>query len=183
MIHSIKYTNDHNNENLQHALISASQDGTVKIWDRRSGQVVSTLRHNNSPFYSVDTNKQLISAGTNSELVFWDMRKIKPPVYTYSSSHTDDVTCLGYHPEKPNWLISCSTDNLLCHFDFNGKPNIEVEDDTLEGVYCSTQPLIKCGFIGSDKIWTVTSVNSIEIINIENLDVYAKIEKVRHSFQ
>eukprot|EP00347_Sterkiella_histriomuscorum_P016228 403353998 len=180
-IHAIKFTNDFSNDSLQHCILSASQDGTVKIWDRRNGEAVSTLKHNNRPFYQVDTNKTLICAGTNSELVFWDMRKMKPPLYTYGSSHTDDVTGLAYHPENPNWLISCSTDNLMCHFDF-GKEGVspQNEEDTMEGVYCSAQPLIACGFIGQDKIWTLTSINTIEIVGIENLDVIAKVEKFPH---
>lgn len=153
-IHSLKYSNDESNEYLQHVVLSASSDGTVKLWDRRNGEAVGVLKHQNCPFYSVDTNKQIISAGTNSELVFWDIRKMKPPLFTYKSSHTDDITGLAYHPANPDWLITCSTDNLMCHFDFNGKANILDEEETMEGVYCSTQPLINCGYINKDMIWT-----------------------------
>ncbi|CDW76576.1 wd repeat-containing protein 89-like [Stylonychia lemnae] len=179
-INALKFSNDHTNQHLQHVIESASQDGTVKIWDRRSGEAVSTLRHQNSPFYSVDTNKSIICAGTNSELVFWDIRKMKPPLFTYKSSHTDDVTGLAYHPENPDSLISCSTDNLMCQFDFAGKENPQLEDETLEGVYCSSQPLINCGFLNKDMIWAITSINTIEIINLENLDVFTKVEKFPH---
>jgi WD40 repeat protein len=93
------------------------------------------MSYQNCPFYSLDVNKNMICAGTNSEIIFWDLRKLKV-AQAYQSSHTDDVTALCFNPTNPNWLLSCSTDNLLCHFDFEGKPSLS-EDDTLEGVYAS----------------------------------------------
>jgi WD40 repeat protein len=63
------------------------------------------------------------------------MRKLKIAL-NYRDSHTDDVTALAFHPLNPNWMISCSTDNLLCHFNWEEKPT-KNEEDTLEGVYSS----------------------------------------------
>lgn len=89
------------------------------------------------------------------------------------------MTALAFHQTNPAWLISCSTDNLLCHFNFEGKPS-QSEDDTLEGVYASEQPLIDCGFIRNEYIWTQTSINSVEVITVENQDVFSKITKFPH---
>lgn len=75
--------------------------------------------------------------------------------------------------------MTCSTDNLLCHFDFNGKPSTS-EDDTLEGVYCSEQPLIDCGFYKDDLMWVLTSINSVEVITVQDCDVYSKFTKFPH---
>lgn len=177
-IHALAYSNDSSSEHLQHLVISASADRSVKLWDRRSAECVSSLSHQNSSFFSVATNTQVIAAGTNSAVVFWDIRKMKPPLFAYTSAHTDDVTCLQYHESNPQWMASCSTDNLMCHFNFQDKLSPENEEETMEGVYCSNQPLISCGFIGESKLWTLTSVNTVEIVNIENCDVFAKIEKV-----
>jgi len=77
--------------------MTASEDQTVKLWDRRYGNVVGELSYQNKPFYSLDTNKSLLCAGTNSEIVFWDLRKMKIAM-TYQSSHTDDVTAVKFHP-------------------------------------------------------------------------------------
>ena len=99
---------------------------------------------------------------------------------SYNSSHTDDVTGVKYHPTNKNCLISSSTDNLLCQFDFLDKPT-RTEDDTLDGVYASEQPLIDCGFLASKNLmWAQTSINTIEIITQENCDVYAKVSKFPH---
>lgn len=50
----------------------------------------------------------------------------------------------------------------------------------MEGVYASEQPLIDCGFINADLMWTQTSINTIEIVTIENCDVFAKVTKFPH---
>jgi hypothetical protein len=50
----------------------------------------------------------------------------------------------------------------------------------MEGVYSSSQPLIDCGFINNDQFWVLTSVNTIEICNIENADLYKLIDKFPH---
>jgi WD40 repeat protein len=123
---------------MQHAIFSASEDGCVKIWDRRNGLLVNNLnfREGNAPFYSVATNKNIICAGSDKEIVFWDLRNLKKSLMFYKNAHTLDVTGLQYHKENPNWLLSCSTDSQLCHFDFNEKPTL-TEMDTMEGVYCS----------------------------------------------
>jgi len=177
-VNDLVYLNDNQNEQLQHVLISASQDGTVKLWDRRNCESVGQLVYQErKPFFSVATNKLVITAGSNQDIVFWDVRKLKSPMFNYRSSHTDDVTSLTYHQTKPNWLVSCSTDNLMCHFNFEGKQSFN-EDETMEGVYCSNQPLIDCGFISDQHMWTLTSINTLEIIDIENCGVFCKIEKV-----
>jgi WD40 repeat protein len=76
-ISALKYTGINDNENLANVIITASEDRTVKLWDRRYGNVVSELNYQNSPFFSLDVNKNVIAAGTNSEIVFWDLRKLK----------------------------------------------------------------------------------------------------------
>ncbi len=55
-----------------------------------------------------------------------------------------------------------------------------MEDDTLEGVYASEQPLIDCGFIRDQYIWTQTSINSVEVITVENQDIFSKITQFPH---
>jgi hypothetical protein len=46
------------------------------------------------------------------------------------------------------------------------------EDDAVESVYCSEQPLLDCGFIGSTgtKAYALTSINSLEIIDLQDED-------------
>ena len=66
-------------ESIEHAslMITASQDGTVKLWDKRVESPVSKLEYMRKPFFSVATNKQLLAAGQDSEIVMWDLRRMK----------------------------------------------------------------------------------------------------------
>lgn len=57
------------------------------------------------------------------------------------------------------------------------------EDDAVESVYCSEQPLLDCGFIGNGKkAYALTSINSIEIIDLqdEEQQLLTKITKFEH---
>ena len=51
------------------------------------------------PFYSVDSNGQIILAGTDQDLVFWDIRKLKVPLEVLDESHSEDITCVKFHSE------------------------------------------------------------------------------------
>ena len=66
------------NEDMMHVFMTASQDGLVKIWDRRLNQSVAQVNSGGgkSPFYSVGTNQGLIAAGTHEDLIIWDIHKL-----------------------------------------------------------------------------------------------------------
>ena len=133
-----------------HVIFTASEDGVVKLWDRKNGDCVHQLKAD-TRFFSLDHNKQMICAGSIEDVIFWDLRKMKQ-LMRYSESHSDEVSCVCFNPANPQQLLTASTDNLCCLFDFNQKPS-NSEDDTLEGVYSSSQPLIACGYIGNDMFW------------------------------
>ncbi len=44
-ISALKYTGINDNESLANVIITASEDKTVKLWDRRHGNVVSELNY------------------------------------------------------------------------------------------------------------------------------------------
>ena len=80
-------------------MLSGSEDKIIKIWDRNTGKVVGKMQYGNMPFYSIDTNQQIICAGTNEDIIFWDVRNLKNPLEVLDESHSDDVTCVKFHPK------------------------------------------------------------------------------------
>lgn len=58
-----------------------------------------------------------------------------------------------------------------------------MEDGALEATFCSDTQLIDCGFVGMDDrlFWALSSVNTLELCNIETVDVYTKISKFPHA--
>lgn len=55
-----------------------------------------------------------------------------------------------------------------------------IEEDMIEGAYSSTQPLIACGFVNDEVIWTQTSINTIEILRISDATCFMNIAKFPH---
>lgn len=57
------------------------------------------------------------------------------------------------------------------------------DDGVVEGVYCCEQPLLDAGFLQGnkdDKFYALTSVNTLEICNLETADLFTKITKFPH---
>lgn len=79
-------------------MLSGGEDKLLKIWDRNSGQVVGKMQYGNMPFFSCDTNNQIIVAGTNEDLIFWDIRNLKSPLDVLDESHNEDITSVKFHP-------------------------------------------------------------------------------------
>ena len=141
------------------------------------------MKYGNMPFYSVDTNNQIIVAGTNEDIIFWDIRKLKAPLEVLDESHNEDVTSVNFHPSDYHKVITCSTDCLINLFNFEGKKSMKEEDEVLEATYCCEQPLLAVGYMpGRGKFWALTSVNTIEIINEETADLFTKVTKVSAIF-
>lgn len=129
--------------------MTASQDGLIKLWDRRQLSTVASLASTaggfgKSPFFSVAASENLICGGTNEDLLFWDIRSLTKSIGRFTEGHNDDVTQLAFS-EDQSLLISCSVDNVLNMFDFSSKvgacldPKAKLqEDDLIDGAYSSS---------------------------------------------
>lgn len=51
--------------------------------------------------------------GEDASIHFWDARKPTAPIFSHTSTHSDDITCLHFHPTVPDRLLSASSDGLL----------------------------------------------------------------------
>ena len=127
----------------------------------------------------------MIVAGTNQDIVFWDVRKIKHPLDVLESSHCDDITAVDFHPMSGQHqrVLTCSIDCQVNYFDFAGKDSMAEEEGALEATYCSDCALIGCGFVGRDDrlFWALTSVNTLELCNLETADLFTKVVKFPHA--
>ena len=86
-----------NDESLMHVFMTASEDGLVKIWDRRQNESVASVASSaggfgKAPIYSVATNSNLICAGTNEDIIWWDINKLQKPIGRFTECHSQDVT-------------------------------------------------------------------------------------------
>lgn len=103
------------------SVLSCSEDRTLKVWDRGSGKVAINMSFRNKSIFSVDTNRNVIVAGTKEDVVFWDVRNTKVPMEILDESHSDDVTAVKFNPMDSQKMVSCGMDQLLNYYDFEGK--------------------------------------------------------------
>jgi len=72
-------------------IASASLDGTIKLWNIKSGKLIQTIKNNNGAFYAVVfiDNKTIVSASGDGTIKFWSLngKLLKPTL----EGHTDKV--------------------------------------------------------------------------------------------
>jgi Prp8 binding protein len=93
-------------------MVSGSDDTTIKLWDIRKKQAITTFNSN----YQVtavefnDTAEQIFSGGIDNDIKVWDIRNHEV-IYTLKG-HTDTITGLSLSPDG-SYLLSNSMDNSL----------------------------------------------------------------------
>jgi len=80
---------------------SAGWDGSVRVWEGRTGKFVATLRGHVGAVYrlawSADA-RLLVSASKDSTLKIWDLKTYK--IKTDLPGHTDEVYCVDFVADK-----------------------------------------------------------------------------------
>lgn len=93
-------------------LVSGSDDSTIKVWDARRRNALTTL-NNKYQVTSVcfsDTAEKIITGGIDNDIKVWDLRKNE--VAFRLRGHTDTITGLSLSPDG-SYLLSNSMDNTL----------------------------------------------------------------------
>jgi len=67
---------------FQRSMISASEDGDVKLWDFRQNSSIGKLTHGNNLLSCrfVNNHYFVVSGGISNELAFWDLRMCRNPL-------------------------------------------------------------------------------------------------------
>lgn len=164
--------------NLLHG---CSSDGTIRAWDTRTFQQVSTISAGSSEevfsFSFGGSGYNLLAGGCKSKILFWDWRN-KKQVACLEESHMEDVTQVLFVPNDQNKLVSASVDGLMCIFDTAGDIN---EDDHMESVINVGTSIGKIGFLGEryQKLWCLTHIETISIWDWKDGRAEANFENAR----
>ncbi|KAJ1308906.1 hypothetical protein OPQ81_004591 [Rhizoctonia solani] len=118
-------------------LISSGRDGRIRIWDERqggAGAFTATGQSRPLASFAVSPDGWTIAAGAelgvdplapvpseaelDAPIIFWDVRNPTTPKWIHTSTHSDDITQLEFHPTLGNGipggrLLSSSADGLL----------------------------------------------------------------------
>jgi Prp8 binding protein len=100
-------------------IVSASDDRSCLLWDRRQKRPTATLS-TEFPILAVagsQEHQQIYTAGIDPKIYAWDARRTQHPVYSMSG-HTDTVTSLAIRPGGDDThILSNSMDQTLRSWD------------------------------------------------------------------
>ncbi|KAJ9099843.1 hypothetical protein QFC21_003845 [Naganishia friedmannii] len=175
---------------------SAGKDARVVRWDERSrtaGQTIKAAIRGPVPLMSmaIHERENLVVAGTEltsyeAHILYWDIRNSSTPLYTHSSTHSDDITHLQFlptstsflppllptatstNPTPPILLLSASTDGLVAL----SNPKESDEEEAFYGAEALDGSVAKAGWYWADigrgkarrrgiKVWARSDMDSV----------------------
>jgi WD40 repeat protein len=102
-------------------LASASQDGTIKVWNTRNGNQIGNLVGHRGAIYSVSFSpdgENIASGGDDNTVKLWDYRQSK--LLKTFSGHRAEVNSVSFSPNG-RILASASRDNTAILWNWDVK--------------------------------------------------------------
>lgn len=146
-------------------LLSSSFDSSILLWDlEKCGKYESKISLREGKVYGityVDDGNMIAVAGQNN-IYYFDERNLKTMAFCKKNAHESQITRLQYsHGYPKNVLASCSKDNKVKIWDFNGMNN---------------DPLME--FSHEDYVYGMSFLNPLKLIATASDDKTVKIWNV-----
>lgn len=131
-------------------IISVSDDGTMKVWDRKQKRSVATFA-TDYPLLAVTCNHEnhthVYASGIDPGIYAYDVRKFHAPMFQMKG-HTDTVTCLAMHPQNTH-VLSNSMDQTLQSWDIRPYCNNPSKRNTATfrgHIHSAEKGILKCAW-------------------------------------
>ncbi|GAA99269.1 hypothetical protein E5Q_05963 [Mixia osmundae IAM 14324] len=164
-------------------LCMTSDQGDAVLYDLRTGAPGGNLslksaRPGAYTCGAFDSHQTQIAAGTElalheAHIDIWDLRAAAV-VHTYTESHSDDITCVRYHPHRRHQLFSGSTDTLWTCFD----TRLSDEDDAVIATGNEGAPLRSMSML-QERLACLTTQETISIWDLAECEVLDELGDVR----
>eukprot|EP00180_Rhodochaete_pulchella_P000513 Plantae.Rhodophyta-Rhodochaete_pulchella.ctg1366.p1 GENE.Plantae.Rhodophyta-Rhodochaete_pulchella.ctg1366~~Plantae.Rhodophyta-Rhodochaete_pulchella.ctg1366.p1 ORF type:complete len:447 (+),score=49.68 Plantae.Rhodophyta-Rhodochaete_pulchella.ctg1366:27-1343(+) len=95
-------------------IASGSKDSLIKVWDARSGAILTTLHGHKNTITKVKWNKNgnwLLTGSRDQMIKLYDIRTMRP--FQTFKGHTRDVTAMKWHPVQEDFFVSASAGGSL----------------------------------------------------------------------
>lgn len=99
-----------------------------------------------------------VLAGDDTSIHFWDARKPTVPIFSHTSTHSDDITSLHFHPTESDRLLSASSDGLLSITNSAEKD----EDEAIEHVANWGCSVAQAGWY-HDGVWAASDMETFSL--------------------
>jgi WD40 repeat protein len=146
---------------LDQTFLSASSDGTIKLWDMKASHKPVYSINTGKAVASIDTNQDAIVAAYGLEIGVWDIKTLKLRDKPYKMGHSDTITSVRL---RGNQLISTGLDNLINVYDISNG----LEMESVIGCVNLNQAINMGGFLDPDCnfISALTTVFTYNIIDM-----------------
>jgi len=128
-------------------IVTCSLDGTAKVWDALTGQVLTTLRGNGAGLLHAALSSdslRLVTCSQDNIALVWDT-STNQPLFTLTG-HSDAVTSAAFSPNC-RYIVTCGWDGKAIIWDARTGQNLHALADCFQTVAVS--PDGKCLISGS----------------------------------
>ncbi|MBS0604671.1 MAG: F-box/WD repeat-containing protein [Verrucomicrobia bacterium] len=137
-------------------LVSASSEGTIKIWDLITNTCTATLQSHSGPVDSLALKGQkLFSISFDNTIKIWDLSTNKCTATLQSRDNTLSILAIDEHR-----LFLSTNDNNIEIWDLNSNTctaTLEGHDDTVNQLVIEGEKLVSGSFDGTIKIWDLST--------------------------
>ncbi|KAF9040683.1 WD40-repeat-containing domain protein [Panaeolus papilionaceus] len=184
---------------VRNCIVSSGRDGSVKVWDERSGshsiKMTNLGQDRGLLCCDVSADGMTVAAGTELKgddaiLLYWDPRQPAAPLRMHTSTHSEDITTLSFSPVSygPQVLLSGSSDGLVSI----SNPSEDDEDEATINVGNFGCSVSQAGWIhgaqpGQAAIWAASDMETFSTWTMEaeqllNIDIRSPVLHQRRTW-
>ncbi|CAJ1422734.1 unnamed protein product [Effrenium voratum] len=144
-------------------LIAGCADGSVQLWDLRAKGKQRQLFSAWEPVQSVSVTDGVcaLAAGVSTTLVDLSGQELG----TYDV-HSQPVSCVRFHPDRPSHLVTGGDDGLMCVLDTTRRPT---EEESLHLAMNSEESVERLAFAAEgDVLCSVSSSNVLQLWSLKD---------------